>query len=195
MYWIDSFLMPSYRAKCSISLPQPQAQDFRPNKAVLQILNTNTVVPDCAVFIPAALLKPLSGSVDSPFNKLSRSKLVGAGTGEKSFRVQCTPKSQLQNTPGFEFASSFWEDKPAQGLADDAYRQNRMSTVAAVRHLHSLHVRAPVFGLVWVDGKVRAHVEWCVTEHDKPVRKISRISSSTTNSGHPVHSFRPVPRS
>jgi len=53
-------------------------------------------------------------------------------------------------------------------LLDDAYRQNRMATAAAVRHLHSLHVKAPVFGLVWSDGSVRAHVDWCVSKEDEP---------------------------
>lgn len=56
-------------------------------------------------------------------------------------------------------------------MLNDAYRQNRMSTAAAVRHLHSVHVKAPVFGLVWSDGRVRAHVDWCVDqEQESPVR-------------------------
>jgi hypothetical protein len=59
-------------------------------------------------------------------------------------------------------------------MLDDAYRQNRMSTAAAVRHLHSLHVKAPVFGLVWSDGSVRAHVDWCVNKgQEPPVRTMS----------------------
>jgi hypothetical protein len=59
-------------------------------------------------------------------------------------------------------------------MLDDAYRQNRMSTAAAVRHLHSLHVKAPVFGLVWSDGNVRAHVDWCVKKgQEPPVRAVS----------------------
>ena len=136
--------------------------------ALLRVLNASTVIPDCAVFIPATHLQSLSGSVSSPFNKLSRSKFAGAGTGEQSFSNQCTPSAQLQNIPGFEFVSSFWEDKkPVHGMLEDAYRQNRMSTVAAARHLHSLHIIAPVFGLVWANGTVRAHVDWCVTEQDK----------------------------
>jgi len=51
---------------------------------------------------------------------------------------------------------------------EDAYRQNRMSTAAAVRHLHSLHVKAPVFGLVWSDETVKAHVDWCVSKDQEP---------------------------
>lgn len=58
-------------------------------------------------------------------------------------------------------------------MLEDAYRQNRMSTAAAVRHLHSLHVQAPVFGLVWSDGIVRAHVDWCTSkDQEHPVRAI-----------------------
>lgn len=61
-------------------------------------------------------------------------------------------------------------------MLDDAYRQNRMATAAAVRHLHSLHVKAPVFGLVWSDGSVRAHVDWCVSQgQEPPVRTTSTI--------------------
>jgi solute carrier family 25 carnitine/acylcarnitine transporter 20/29 len=61
-------------------------------------------------------------------------------------------------------------------MLDDAYRQNRMATAAAVRHLHSLHVKAPVFGLVWSDGTVRAHVDWCVGKgQEPPVRATSTI--------------------
>ena len=61
-------------------------------------------------------------------------------------------------------------------MLNDAYRQNRMSTAAAVRHLHSVHVKAPVFGLVWSDGRVRAHVDWCVgKEQEPPVRTSSKF--------------------
>lgn len=61
-------------------------------------------------------------------------------------------------------------------MLNDAYRQNRMSTAAAVRHLHSVHVKAPVFGLVWSDGRVRAHVDWCVDqEQESPVRTTSNF--------------------
>ncbi|KAG6818064.1 hypothetical protein H0H87_009219 [Tephrocybe sp. NHM501043] len=78
-----------------------------------------------------------------------------------SFRYQSTPCANIPDTPGFEFASSFWEDKkPVHQLLEDAYRQNRMSTASALRHLNSLSIKAPVFGLVWSSGIVRAHVDW-----------------------------------
>lgn len=61
-------------------------------------------------------------------------------------------------------------------MLDDAYRQNRMATAAAVRHLDSLHVKAPVFGLVWSSGSVRAHVDWCVSKgQEPPVRATSNF--------------------
>jgi solute carrier family 25 carnitine/acylcarnitine transporter 20/29 len=63
--------------------------------------------------------------------------------------------------------SSFWEDKkPVHQMLEDAYRQNRMATAASVRHLRSLHIETPVFGLVWANGSVRAHVDWCKMEDD-----------------------------
>jgi hypothetical protein len=67
-------------------------------------------------------------------------------------------------------------------MLEDAYRQNRMSTAAAVRHLHSLHVKAPIFGLVWSDESVRAHVDWCVSkEQEPPVRAISEEKNVVTH--------------
>ncbi|KAI0319711.1 hypothetical protein OF83DRAFT_1221904, partial [Amylostereum chailletii] len=158
----------AYRPKCSISLAQPRS-DLRPSAQSLRVINATTVIPDCAVFIPNTDLFDLFHSAKSPFKKLNKSKLTGAGKGEKSFSNQCTPCAQLPSMPCFEFASSFWEDKkPLHHMLEDAYRQNRMSTTASVRHLHSLHVRAPVFGLVWADGTVRAHVDWCASEWGKP---------------------------
>lgn len=69
---------------------------------------------------------------------------------------------QPPDMPGFEFVSSFWEDKkPVHTLLDDAYRQNRIATASAVRHLHSLNVNSPVIGLIWANGTVRAHIDWC----------------------------------
>jgi hypothetical protein len=76
--------------------------------------------------------------------------------------------------------STFWEDKKVvHSLLDDAYRQNRMAAAAAIRHLHSLHVKAPVFGVVWSDGSIRAHVDWCVSkEGEPPVRATTTLSFS-----------------
>jgi len=111
----------------------------------------------------------LSHSAQSPFKVLENHPTIinagGTSTGS-SFRYQSTPRAQLPINPGFEFASSFWEDKkPVHHLLEDAYRQNRISTASAVRHLHSLHVQAPIFGLVWANGTVRAHVD-CYREDD-----------------------------
>lgn len=82
---------------------------------------------------------------------------------ESTLRYQSTPCLKLPETACFEFASAFWEDKkPLYHLLDDAYRQNRMATTSAVRQMHSLGVSVPIFGLVWAQGTVRAHVDWWV---------------------------------
>lgn len=82
---------------------------------------------------------------------------------ESTLRYQSTPCLKLPETACFEFASAFWEDKkPLYHLLDDAYRQNRMATTSAVRQMYSLGVSVPIFGLVWAQGTVRAHVDWWV---------------------------------
>jgi len=92
---------------------------------------------------------------------------TGSPSKGSSFRFQSTPCATLPDQPGFEFVSSFWEDKkPVHQMLEDAYRQNRMATAAAVRHLHSLRIKAPVFGLVWSSGTVRAHVDWSKGEEE-----------------------------
>ncbi|KAI0041795.1 hypothetical protein FA95DRAFT_1500992 [Auriscalpium vulgare] len=187
-----------YRSKCSIALPQPLRPVASGSEAV-RILGAKTVIPDCAIFIPAANILELSHTSRSPFKKLKRTSLTGCGdSGDKSFGSQSTPCTQLQAMPGFEFASSFWEDKkPVHSILEDAYRQNRMSTTAAVRQLHSLHVKAPVFGLVWSDGNVRAHVDWCLSEGEKLVSSLIIQSAPypgynrTTQSATPIfHEWR-----
>lgn len=138
-----------------------------------RILNTKTAVPDCTIMIPASSIRSLSHSTTSPFKTLKRhATVVDSGHASKgsSFRFQSTPCANLPETPGFEFISSLWEDKkPVHQLLEDAYRQNRMSTTSAVRHLFSLSINAPVFGLVWSNGTVRAHVDWWKSEAGKPV--------------------------
>lgn len=59
---------------------------------------------------------------------------------------------------------------------EDAYRQNRMATASALRQLQSMGIRAPVLGLVWASGTVRAHVDWW-EEDNKNVLKVSEASS------------------
>ncbi|KAG1749841.1 uncharacterized protein EDB91DRAFT_1235288 [Suillus paluster] len=162
----------TFRVQCAVSLPQPQ-DTFQNALDVPRVLNTKTVIPDCAIFIPASRTRPWSHSAKSPYKLLkNHPAVVKAGNAAKmsSFRYQSTPCAQLPDMPGFEFASSFWEDKkPIHALLDDAYRQNRMSTTAAVRHLHSLGIHAPVTGLIWADGVVRAHVDWCEESEGKTV--------------------------
>ena len=168
------------RAKWPICLPQPPAhRQIRAQS--IRILNAKSVIPDGAVFVPEKAVRQLSLAAESAFKQLRRSGLTGtAARGEESFACQSTPCVQLPRTPGFQFASAFWEDKkPVHSMLEDAYRQNRMATAAAVRHLHSLHVKAPVFGLVWSDGSVRAHVDWCVSnEQEPPVRTMATVALS-----------------
>jgi solute carrier family 25 carnitine/acylcarnitine transporter 20/29 len=168
------------RAKWPICLPQPPAQRQIRAQSI-RILNAKSVIPDGAVFVPEKAVRKLSLAAESAFKQLRRSGLTGsAARGEESFACQSTPCVQLPRTPGFQFASAFWEDKkPVHSMLEDAYRQNRMATAAAVRHLHSLHVKAPVFGLVWSDGSVRAHVDWCVSnEQEPPVRTMITVALS-----------------
>ena len=170
-----------------MSLPQPSADFSRTTEAV-RVLNTKTAVPDCGIFIPAANIRSLSHSAKSPFRVLkSHATIINAGSTStgSSFRYQSTPCAQLPNNPGFEFASSFWEDKkPLHQMLEDAYRQNRMSTASAVRHLHSLRIAAPIFGLVWATGTVRAHVDWASCrdgQKDGPVSKSRKIRHFTAD--------------
>jgi hypothetical protein len=164
------------RSKWPICLPQPPAaRQIRAQS--IRVLNAKSVIPDGAVFVPEGAVQKLSLAAESAFKQLNRSGLTGSTKKEESFTCQSTPCVHLPRTPGFQFASSFWEDKkPVHSMLDDAYRQNRMATAAAVRHLNSLHVKAPVFGLVWSDGTVRAHVDWCVSKgQEPPVRATSTI--------------------
>jgi hypothetical protein len=153
-----------------MSLPQPSLNSSL-NLQALRILNAKTVIPDCAIFVPAANIRTLSHSVKSPFKVIkSHASVVKTGSPSRgsSFRYQSTPRAQLPDTPGFEFVSTIWEDKkPVHQMLEDAYRQNRMATASAVRHLHSLRIKVPVFGLVWSNGTVRAHVDWCKCEEGK----------------------------
>ncbi|KAJ7706337.1 hypothetical protein B0H17DRAFT_624226 [Mycena rosella] len=154
----------THKVQCNISLPQPLVTANLGTDAA-RILGTKTASPDCLVMIPSASIRSLSLSATSPFQVLKRHpKVVKSGTASKcsSFRFQSTPCAVPPETPAFQFVSSFWEDKkPVHQMLEHAYRQNRMATTAAARHLHSLHVQAPVFGLVWASGTVRAHIDWC----------------------------------
>ncbi|KAL4070810.1 hypothetical protein J3A83DRAFT_4358899 [Scleroderma citrinum] len=161
-----------YRVQCPISLPQPLWDTADPpNTDVCRVLSTKSAIPDCAIFLPSSLTRALSQSSKSPYKILkNHPTIVKAGTTVRgsSFRYQSTPCTQLPDMPGFEFISSLWEDKkPIHTHADDAYRQNRIATASAVRHLHSLNVKSPVIGLIWANGTVRAHIDWCQMEDGK----------------------------
>ena len=85
----------------------------------------------------------------------------------------------------FEFAGAFVEDKKPGSEAeslDHAYRQNRMACAASLRHLHALRVSSPVFGVIWADGKVRAHIDWFSSKKDRnPVSYTINLSKPATN--------------
>ncbi len=158
-----------FSAQCVVSLPQPLSTDLCSTE--VRVLNAKTVIPDNLLLIPRSYISDLCESQGSPFKVLKGHKTVKkTGSAEKgsAFSFQSTPCSALPSSPGFEFVSSIWEDKkPVHPLLADAYRQNRMSIAASLRHLHSLGINLPVFGLVWADGTVRAHVDWCKTAEDE----------------------------
>jgi solute carrier family 25 carnitine/acylcarnitine transporter 20/29 len=154
----------TYRVNCTMALPQPP-QYSKLSSQVQHVLNAKTVIPDCAIFIPAPNVRALSHSAKSPYKTLKEHTGRLHTSRATSFRFQSTPCAQLPDMAGFEFVSSIWEDKkPVHQMLEDAYRQNRMATAASARHLHSLQIEAPVFGLVWANGCVRAHVDWCKTD-------------------------------
>ncbi|TRM65960.1 hypothetical protein BD626DRAFT_566600 [Schizophyllum amplum] len=155
----------SYRTSRALVLPQPIRS--RLSQASARVLKTRMIMPDCAVFAPPSL----HSRTQAAYQKLSASKTVknmaGTSTRRSSFRYQATPADAPPQTPGFEFASSVWEDKkPAHQGKTDAYWQNRMSAASVLRHHHSLRVQAPVIGLVFADATVRAHVDWWVQDEE-----------------------------
>ncbi|KAH9897982.1 hypothetical protein C8Q73DRAFT_683286 [Cubamyces lactineus] len=150
------------RLQHSICLPQP-APTHKLTPEAIRTLNAKIAKPDGLLFIPTVRLAELCEMEQSPYKVLSRSLRRKSGTvgGESSFRYQSTLCAKLPDARVFEIAGVFWEDKkPSQDELHTAYRQNRMATTAALRQLHALNVRAPVFGVVWAEGKVRAHVDW-----------------------------------
>ncbi|KAJ8083810.1 carnitine transporter [Marasmius tenuissimus] len=146
------------RVQPRLSLPQPPISKRLGTEAA-RVLRTKIVIPDCAVLIPASSIQHLSSSTSSPYHKLKRADK--SANGSSTFCFQTTICDSLPDRPSFQVASSFWEDKkPVHHSLEDAYRQNRMSSAVALRQLHFLHVQAPVIGLVWCQGIVRAHVDW-----------------------------------
>lgn len=162
------------RCQCLLSLPQPLAQ-YKASARATSNLNAKTIRPDSALFIPGHLIKPLYESKYAPFKVLCRnprSNSTASHGGGSSFKFQGTLCARLPDVSRFEIASTFFEDKkPSHQELAVAYRQNRMSTAAALRQLHTLNVNAPVVGLVFAEGTVQAHVDWW--EFDKELRIIS----------------------
>ncbi|KAJ7630784.1 hypothetical protein FB45DRAFT_746831 [Roridomyces roridus] len=158
-----------HRVQCTISLPTPlSTRNITPESA--RVLGAKSASPDSLVMLPAASIQSLSLSATSPYHILKRHLKAKQTESEGgSFRFQITPCAVAPNeAPAFQFISSSWEDKkPVHHMLADAYQQNRMATTASVRHLHSLNIVAPVFGLVWAKGTVRAHVDWCGTPDGK----------------------------
>ncbi|TFK83666.1 hypothetical protein K466DRAFT_602670 [Polyporus arcularius HHB13444] len=151
------------RSQCFLSLPQP-LDCYQPSASATKNLSARTVRPDGSLFIPGHRIKHLWESENAPFNVLCQSPKAnssGSHGGASSFKWQSTLSARLADTSKIEVASSFWEDKkPIHHELGAAYRQNRMATTAALRQLYALNVHAPVFGLVWSEGTVRAHVDW-----------------------------------
>ena len=148
-----------------------------------QNLNARTIRPDGSLFVPPSQLSELSASEKSPFNVLAQHRNANNSAshgGASSFKWQSTLCAKLPARPGFEIASCFWEDKkPEQKELEVAYRQNRMATTAALRQLHALGIEARIFGLVWAEGTVRAHVDWYKEESGRFVS--SHASGSLYN--------------
>lgn len=128
------------------------------------------------MFIRASSLSNLSRTRCSAYKRInehSSTKRTCGYDGEGTFRYQATPALRPQPTPMFEFVGAFLEDKkPNCDSLEHAFRQNRMACAAAQHHLHSLGIEAPVFGLIWADEKVKAHVDWCLQEGKHPVRAL-----------------------
>ncbi|KAH8835910.1 hypothetical protein DL96DRAFT_1576023 [Flagelloscypha sp. PMI_526] len=174
------------RVRCSVALPRPSTS-IPLSKDSLHVLTAKSAVPDSCVFLPSSFLRPLCHTQSSPFKSLQahpRIRKKGTGTRGSSFRFQATPALNPGNDAGFEFCSSVWEDKKEQHLVEDAYRQNRLSSASVVRHLHSMKVKAPVWGTIWSGCMVRAHIDWWEEDDDgalticsapySPRRKIGR---------------------
>lgn len=165
------------RTKCKLSLPKQLPRLESRDPTVTRILKSRTVSPDCVIFVSPSSVNHLSSTKSSTYNCLNTHPNTTKSCGQypgSSFRYQATPCMQLPQRRCFEFVSSIWEDKKLSTYDfESAYRQNRMACASAARHLHSLRIQAPVIGLLWADGKVRAHVDWCVREGGQLVRGLS----------------------
>lgn len=144
------------RLQCPVALPEPPNQRSQPGTPH-RIVAARSLIPDATTFVSSRRLQALCGSKNSAYNLLKKA----AGDDADLFRAQATPAYTVSDQERFEFASSVMEDKkPDQTKIDNAWRQNRMACAAIARHYHAFNVNAPVFGLVWGEGTVRAHVDW-----------------------------------
>ncbi|KZW00459.1 hypothetical protein EXIGLDRAFT_830850, partial [Exidia glandulosa HHB12029] len=142
------------RLQCPIALPEPLSQ-------APESISPRSLIPDAAVFVRSSQLAELSGHKESAFKTLKKADAGPLGRSGSKIRDQMSPAATLPDKERFEFVGSIWEDKkPDQTLIDNAWRQNRMATAAIARQNHAFSVDSPVFGLVWGEGSVRAHVDW-----------------------------------
>ncbi|KZT30706.1 hypothetical protein NEOLEDRAFT_1052891 [Neolentinus lepideus HHB14362 ss-1] len=162
----------SYRAQTTLSLPQPLS--LRVTARTVRVVNSTTIVPDNLLFLPKRLCHKLCSGSRSPFSRLRWDDAVVAisdtTSAERAFVYQATPCAQLPETERFEFVSSVSEDKKTvKEGKQEAYRQNRMATASVIRQLAAFGVEpVPIFGLVWENGTVQAHVDWYATQEGKP---------------------------
>jgi len=193
----------SYRTQCSISLPA-HLPTLTPTLPSSRVLSARTVVPDSSMFITSSSLRALSKSKSSPYKALAAHPTTKASCShilESGFKYQASPCSQPTEHACFEFSGCVMEDKKNGIDLEHAYRQNRMATASLVRHLHSLRIYSPVFGLVWADGRVRAHVDWWCAEdghlavQSAPYPPTSLVDQSITepDSDDDDHGSNPTP--
>lgn len=50
-----------------------------------------------------------------------------------------------------------------------------MACTSVLRHLYSFRIQAPIFGLIWADGRVKAHVDWYSLDKERLVRLYARL--------------------
>lgn len=166
-------------------MPRP-LQGIETDDSSKRVLGARLIAPDSAIFVRPDSIRRLSSTKNSPFNSMNTHPSILQACGLKpgdSFRYQVTPCMDLPDERrAMEFISSVWEDKkPNINAFDSAYRQNRMACASAARHLWSFNVHSPVFGLLWADGKVRAHVDWCAQEGEFLVSTLSNVLPCTSH--------------
>lgn len=153
----------TYRAHCSISLPRP----LKMQKVRQSIETPQLAVPDSSIFIRPSSIRGLSQGSNSPYMSLRRDLGAFIDPEQNGMRNEATPCTNIGSKDRFEFISSCWEDKrTTDDLLDSAYRQNRMACAAACRHLRAFKINLPVFGVIWAQGKVMVHVDWCTRSKD-----------------------------